>query len=514
MKIDNVPLSRKLWLTVIVTLLAMLVVTQWTQYRVRQTDRDAADRLEHQQELISLVSAWITMSAGNTNASLAAMASGEPAVERLMQDRMKANRGAGDELEERVQRAVTTGADKEAMAGILQRRAVVKDLLKQASDLKQSDTAAVLPFLASRFWPAVMARQEAMKYLLVVQHQQRDAVKAEAEAQVKHALVVGAISIALVAGLSLLWAAVLVRSINRPLQEAVRLAEDVAAGKLVHAAAPDRRDEIGRLLQAMSHMSGQLRSVVVDVRQGVGSVATASSQIAAGNLDLSTRTEQTASNLQQTVASLEQLAGTVTQTAEVAQQASRLADSAAESATRGGAVVAEVVSTMDRISEASRKIGDIIGVIDGIAFQTNILALNAAVEAAQAGEQGRGFAVVAGEVRTLAQRSAEAAKAIKGLIGNSVDAVKAGSLQVGQSSEVMVEIVANVRCVSDLITEMARATEKGRHDIRQVSSAVESIDQMTQQNAALVEQSSAAAMSLRDQATRLSEAVAIFQVEA
>jgi len=512
MKINNVPLSRKLWITVVTVLVTMLAVSQWTQYRIRFAEREAAERLEHHQELISLVSAWITMSLGNTNASLAAMASSEPAVERLMQERMKSNRKAGDELEELVQKAVSTDADKQAMEEIMRHRAVVKNLLKQAAELKKSDATAVPTFLETKFLPAVLARQEAMKGLLTVQNEQRDTVKAEAEARVQRAVLVGRLCVAAVAALTLLWASILVRSISRPLRHAVLVAEAVAAGDLTHKVTEERGDEIGRLLQAMTHMADRLRSVVGDVRTGVGSVASASSEIAAGNLDLSNRTEQTASNLQQTASNLEQLAGTVTQTAEVAHQATRLANSAAESASRGGAVVADVVTSMERISDASRRISDIIGTIDGIAFQTNILALNAAVEAARAGEQGRGFAVVAGEVRTLAKRSADAAKEIKLLIGNSVETVKIGATQVGQSREVMDEIVVNVRKVSELIAEMAQATDKGRQDIREVSSAVESIDQMTQQNAALVEQSSAAAASLRDQAARLSEAVAVFQV--
>jgi len=514
MKFHDVPLSRKLWLTVITVLLAMLAVTQWTQHRVRASDRDAAQQLDHQQALVRLVSAWITMSLGNTNASLAAMASGEPAVERMMQDRMKANRGASDALEEQVQQAVTTDADRAAMADILQRRAVVKDLLKQAAELKQRDPAAVRPFLESTFWPAVLARQEAMQGLLAVQERQRDAVKVAAQARADGTLVVGGLWTAAVAALSLLWAALLVRSIHRPMQQAVRLAEDVAAGQLAHAAPPARGDEIGRLLVAMVHMSERLRSVVADVRTGVGTVASASSEIAAGNLDLSNRTEQTAADLQRTAANLEQLTRTASETADVARQASRLAGSAAESAQRGGAVVDGVVDSMDRIADASRRIGNIIGTIDSIAFQTNILALNAAVEAARAGEQGRGFAVVAGEVRTLAQRSAEAAKEIKGLIGDSVDAVTAGSRQVDQSRDVMTEIVASVRRVSDLMDGMTRATDEGRDGIREVGAAVDSIDRMTQQNAALVEESSAAALALRDQAARLSEAVAVFRVEA
>ncbi|WP_235582356.1 methyl-accepting chemotaxis protein, partial [Rhizobacter sp. Root16D2] len=233
-----------------------------------------------------------------------------------------------------------------------------------------------------------------------------------------------------------------------------------------------------------------------------------------GNQDLSARTEQTASNLQQAASSMEQLTGTVKQSADSARQANQLASSAAEVAARGGSVVAQVVTTMDEINASSKKINDIIGVIDGIAFQTNILALNAAVEAARAGEQGRGFAVVASEVRSLAQRSAQAAKEIKGLIGASVDRVEAGSRLVADAGTTMNEIVGSVQRVSDIIGEITAASSEQSDGIGQINTTVTQLDQMTQQNSALVEESAAAAESLRDQAQRLSQAVGAFRFEA
>jgi methyl-accepting chemotaxis protein len=264
----------------------------------------------------------------------------------------------------------------------------------------------------------------------------------------------------------------------------------------------------------MHEMQQSLRRVVSQVRASSDSIATGSSQIATGNADLSQRTEEQASNLQQTAASMEQLTATVQTNADTARQATQLAGSAAAAAGQGGAVVAQVVQTMDGITASSRKIADIIGVIDGIAFQTNILALNAAVEAARAGEQGRGFAVVATEVRTLAQRSAAAAKEIKTLIGDSVEKVEAGSQQVHQAGRVMEDLVAQVGRVNDLIGEMCSATTEQTQGIGQIGHAVSQLDQVTQQNAALVEESAAAAESLNQQAARLVAAVSVFRLEA
>ncbi|WP_210543156.1 methyl-accepting chemotaxis protein [Rhodoferax sp. PAMC 29310] len=302
------------------------------------------------------------------------------------------------------------------------------------------------------------------------------------------------------------------RSVSRPLGELTAAVTAVAHGDLTQSFHTTRQDEIGTLVNEVEGMRQRYLSILGQVREAVESVGTASAEIASGNQDLSVRTEQTASNLQRTAASMDQLTGTVKQSADAARQANQLANTAATVAARGGSAVGEVVSTMNDINQSSRKIADIVGVIDSIAFQTNILALNAAVEAARAGEQGRGFAVVASEVRSLAQRSAEAAREIKTLIGASVEKVESGSRQVQTAGQTMDEIVGSVQRVSDIIGEITAASLEQSEGIDAVNGAIGQLDQMTQQNAALVEQSAAAAESLRDQANRLTEAVAVFKL--
>jgi methyl-accepting chemotaxis protein len=304
----------------------------------------------------------------------------------------------------------------------------------------------------------------------------------------------------------------LARSMQRRLNEVEEELASIASGDLTRSLTSDRDDEIGRLIVAVNRTRDGLAHVVSQVRASTENIASSSSEIATGNLDLSQRTEETSSNLQRTASSMQQLTGTVRQSADAANQANKLASSASAVASRGGVVVSQVVSTMNDISTASRKIGDIIGVIDGIAFQTNILALNAAVEAARAGEQGRGFAVVAGEVRTLAQRSAAAAKEIKALIGSSVERVETGGRLVQDAGTTMNEIVTSVQLVSTIVGEITAAASEQSAGIGQVNGAVNELDRMTQQNAALVEQSAAAAESLKDQAQRLAGVVSTFRL--
>ena len=333
---------------------------------------------------------------------------------------------------------------------------------------------------------------------------------ATAEQQLKWLMGVTVLSVLAAVGLGVAFA----RSLIHPLVYAARVADRITGGDLSESIQVTGKDESARALTSLHSMQARLRELVGQISATSESIGTASAEIASGNQDLSARTEQAASNLEETAASMEELTSTVRQSADAARQANQLASSAAEIAARGGRVVGQVVTTMDEINHSSKKISDIIGVIDGIAFQTNILALNAAVEAARAGEQGRGFAVVAGEVRNLAQRSAEAAKEIKGLISTSVDKVETGSRLVADAGQTMSEIVGSIQRVSDIVGEITAAAGEQSDGIGQVNTAVNQLDQMTQQNAALVEESAAAAESLKDQAARLSQVVSAFRIDA
>jgi methyl-accepting chemotaxis protein len=344
---------------------------------------------------------------------------------------------------------------------------------------------------------------------------QLDVAKAEYDSSqnvyqwVRNSCIAGIVFGVILAALVGWW---LVQAITRPLDAAVKIASGVAGGDLTQKIEARSNDETGQLMFALKNMNDSLVQIVSRVRSGTDAMGTASAQIAAGNQDLSSRTEQQASSLEETASSLEELTSTVKQNADNATQANKLAQSASDVANRGGAVVSQVVDTMGSINDSSKKIADIISVIDGIAFQTNILALNAAVEAARAGEQGRGFAVVAAEVRTLAQRSAAAAKEIKELINDSVEKVDAGTKLVDQAGETMHEIVESIQRVTDIMSEITAASQEQTSGIDQINQAVTQMDQVTQQNAALVEEAAAAAEAMREQAGGLAQAVGVFQL--
>jgi len=303
------------------------------------------------------------------------------------------------------------------------------------------------------------------------------------------------------------------RSVTGPIREAVGVAEALAKGDLTQKIEAKSKDETGQLLTALGNTVTQLKGIMGGIKESTDTIGTASSQIAQGNADLSQRTEEQASSLEETASSMEELTSTVKQNAENAKQANQLAAGASDVAVKGGAVVKQVVDTMSAISESSKKIADIIGVIDGIAFQTNILALNAAVEAARAGEQGRGFAVVASEVRNLAQRSAAAAKEIKALIGDSVEKVGTGTKLVDEAGQTMQEIVSSVKRVTDIMAEITAASQEQSSGIEQVNTAITQMDEVTQQNAALVEEAAAAAESMQEQAEQLAQAVSVFKLD-
>lgn len=361
--------------------------------------------------------------------------------------------------------------------------------------------------------PRLDAMQTTINQLTALQKSVVDHSSAELQAQLRAAgiliLTLGVLSVLCSVGFSW-W---VTRSITRPIDQAVTLAQTVASGDLSSPRTDCHKDECGQLLTALHDMNTSLTGIVTQVRVGASSLATATSQIASGNMDLSSRTEEQASALEETAASMEQLTATIKQNFDSSSHANRLAETASEVAAKGGSVVSQVVHTMEAINKSSAKIADIIGVIDAIAFQTNILALNAAVEAARAGEQGRGFAVVASEVRSLAGRSALAAKEIKTLISDSVGNVKDGCQLVEQAGSTMDEIVVHVRRVADLMREIATVGQEQGLGIEQVNEAVSQMDIVTQQNAALVEESAAAAKSIEHQAGQLLETVSAFKLE-
>ena len=513
MKFNNMPVARKLWLLLAGLMLAMLALMAGLLQYVSYVDADVARVVQFNEDRMTMALRWKGMTELSVERAAISAVSSDAALVNRLQQQIKAGVEGISKIQKQVTEAAFSPEDKQQLERIAAERAIVLKFNAQAQDARSAgDLAAAQKIVDEQLLPAVAKYTGAQDAFVDLQELQRDRAKANGASRQSRAQWLGAALAAVVLLVSGVLAMLMVRSITGPLQRAVGLAGVIAAGDLTADVHDDRKDELGDLLRSLSAMAARLRGVVGEVRGGVESVSAASSQIATGNQDLSARTEQTAANLEETAASMEELTATVTQSADTARQANQLAGSAAQAAARGGEVVGQVVASMQQITDSSRKIADIIGVIDGIAFQTNILALNAAVEAARAGEQGRGFAVVAGEVRSLAQRSAEAAKEIKLLITTSVDNVQSGSKQVEQAGRSMEEIVSSVRRVSDLIGEITASSTEQRDGIGQVNQAVSQLDQMTQQNAALVEESSAAALAMQDQARRLSEVVAVFKL--
>nr|WP_289623126.1 methyl-accepting chemotaxis protein [Trinickia mobilis] len=427
--------------------------------------------------------------------------------------RIDTNKKTIDVALETLDKLVYSPEGKLLLAKIRESRAAyVTSFSKVAQLLAEQKRDEATSMMSGETLPALDVLQTDTTALVDLQKRRMEASGAEAQQNIESArnLMIGLGAAAVLIGIGL--AHFITRSITRPLQEAVLIAQAVASGDLTSSIRTQARDETGQLLQALKDMNESLKKIVGDVRTGTDTIATASSQIAGGNLDLSSRTEEQASSLEETVASMHELTSTVKQNADNALQANQLAVSAAEVASKGGSVILQVVDTMGSINESANRIVDIIGVIDGITFQTNILALNAAVEAAHAGEQGRGFAVVAAEVRNLAQRSAAAAKEIKTLIDDSVDKVDAGSKLVAQAGATMDEIVASVQRVTDIMGEITAASQAQSTGIEQINQAMSQMDDVTQQNAALVEEAAAAAQSLEEQAMKLDEMVSVFKV--
>ncbi len=496
MRLQNLGIARKLWLGVIFLIAANVVIVGFSGIRTAKLTASFDAAFAQLDTKLAAAQDWASRSEAEANRA-AVLGHTPGAIDPLAAAREQ-NQAQLVTLRQQLDGLPLDEADRAQLARIDAAQAQFTQALAHPEQIE----------------PALKAYTEALREFSAMQPRAATALRHQfGEARRGTVLIAGVMALA-VMGTMVLSAALLIRSIRRPLNTAVAAAAQMAAGDLRVHVSSQASDEIGQLLNSLGTLSSSLNRLVGDVRLTTDSIYTASNEIAVGNQDLSNRTEQTAANLEETASSMIELTGNVHESANAAQQAHALVEQASSTARRGGEVMDRVVNNMDGIAQASRKINDIIGVIDGIAFQTNILALNAAVEAARAGEQGRGFAVVAGEVRTLAQRSADAAREIKSLIGASVTQVESGTQLVQDAGKTMQEIVNDVVRVSSVISEISAAAAEQSSSIGQINQAVSHLDQMTQQNAALVEESTAAAASLTEQAHRLSSAINAFQTDA
>ena len=508
----NLKIATRLWLPTFAMIGVLAVAAVATSALTRDKIDQADAELRAQEAKLIDAASWQGLTSTNASRVVASVLSEDEALSQAFKPEIEATTAAISEIQKRIEAAATASDEVAALAKVAEaRKAYIAARTEAINARAKGDAVAARTTLMQKVQPALTSYLASQQAFAALQVQHGQAVRARVGEDRMRTVwaVVG--MIALVVGGLALSTVLQVRAICRPMGELQAIARRIGEGDLAVDIDHLRNDEIGQVMQSLASMRDALRGIVGQVRLAADSIQVASSEVAAGNGDLSHRTEQAASQLQQTASSMEQLTGNVRQSADAAAQANQLAASATSVAQRGGAVVAQVVSTMDEINTSSKRIADIIGTIDGIAFQTNILALNAAVEAARAGEQGRGFAVVAGEVRSLAQRSAEAAREIKSLIGTSVERVEAGARLVQDAGSTMGEIVTSVQRVSDIINEITAASSEQSQGIGQVNQAVGSLDQMTQQNAALVEQSAAAAESLREQAGKLGQVMQVFR---
>jgi methyl-accepting chemotaxis protein len=505
-------IATRLWIPVIV--MAVMTVLMSTGAAVRTKALLAVSQVtqEKQQQRFELALRWRGLTEANASRVQGGLAANDMAVTDALKADIARTTDTISEVQKQLEALADDDADKAAMATVAERRKAYIAARNEAMKLKaDGQVDASHAALKQKVVPSIEQYLEAQQAFIKLQQTKATALREAAGAERMRTVWGVAAVMSIIVLLLAVATAYFVRTISTPLKQLVVQAGRIGDGDLSDHAQAVRNDEIGEVQQALAQMTASLRTMMMGFRSSAEAMQTASAEIASGNTDLSHRTEQTASNLQQAASSLAQLTGTVQQSADSARTANQLAGSAAEVAQRGGAVVGQVVGTMGAIDASAKKINDIIGVIDSIAFQTNILALNAAVEAARAGEQGRGFAVVASEVRALAQRSAGAAREIKGLIGDSVSKVEAGSQLVREAGETMQEIVASVQRVSDIISEISASTVEQSQGISSVNGAVAQLDQMTQQNAALVEESAASAESVNEQARKLTELVAHFR---
>jgi methyl-accepting chemotaxis protein len=512
MNFNNMRVATKLWLGVVLIVAALVALLGMASVRGSAAQEQMDTTYAELGNRVVAASKWSTLTQINATRVLAVITSTDPATDAVFKDLIAETTTQISEVQKAIDGMALDKEEKAQMEKIAATRKTVITIRDAARKLKaDGKPEEALKLVNSDYLPAQKIYQGALRELVEMAEKAKANFLTEiAETRALTLKLSIALAMAVLAGIAI-GAAFLIRSIKKPLAQANFLAAQIAKGDLSQDIVVDRTDEFGELMRSLSTMSESLQTMVSQVRDSTDSIANFSGEIATGNNELAARTEQAASNLQSTASSMGQLTHTVQQSADNARTASALAASASSVAERGGTVVQEVVTTMQDINTSSKKISDIIGVIDAIAFQTNILALNAAVEAARAGEQGRGFAVVASEVRSLAQRSAEAAKEIKGLIGASVERVESGTRLVSNAGTTMSDIVQSVRRVADVIGEITAAATEQSAGIAIVNQAVGNLDQMTQQNAALVEESAAAAESLRDLSTNLAQVVAVFK---
>ncbi len=514
MKFKDLRISTRLGLGFAVMLLLVACMAGIGLWRLANVSQATESMMTQALTKERLAGEWQSTLRSTSVATIAMIKAPDAALEAYFAKLQSTGMERISSVQKEFQSKLSTPEEKALYEQVMVARTKVREIVTNLTMLKdRGRIEEAQKMVDTTFSEALAAYGSAVDKLDQHQHDEIDAAARDiAEDYVSgRIMLLSLAAVAVVLGALFAWR--LSAGIVRPLRHAVEAAETVAAGDLRLDIRVESRDEAGQLMQALKNMNMSLAKVVGEVRLGTDTIATASSQIASGNQDLSSRTEEQASSLEQTAASMEELTSTVKQNADNARQANQLAVSASEVATKGGMVVSQVVDTMESINASSRKVVEIIGVIDGIAFQTNILALNAAVEAARAGEQGRGFAVVASEVRSLAQRSAAAAKEIKALIGDSVEKVEEGSRQVEEAGRTMNEIVGSVKRVTDIMGEITAASQEQTSGIEQINQAITQMDQVTQQNAALVEEASAAAQSLQEQAGSLVQTVGIFKLD-
>ncbi|WP_426088134.1 methyl-accepting chemotaxis protein [Janthinobacterium sp. PSPC1-1] len=509
----NVSIGVRLGSGFAVILLFSMIITGISVWRLHDVASATRTMMEEPLAKERYISDWYTRIDSAVRRTIAIARSSDTSLSGYFAEESKVSSASSAVLQKKIAALLKDPQEQAMFASLLELREVYVGSRDQVYKLKgESQAEAANEVFEKTFVPAAAKYQKMVYGLLEHQRATIDATarKIDDIASTSRNLLLLLSTLALAFGVVCAW--LLTMGIVRPLRTAVDIARKVADGDLTAQIDASAKDETGQLLLALKDMNTSLLNIVGEVRSGTDSIATSSTQIAAGNQDLSSRTEEQAGSLEETASSMEELTSTVKQNADNARQANQLAASAAQVAVKGGEVVAQVVGTMQSINASSNKIVDIISVIDGIAFQTNILALNAAVEAARAGEQGRGFAVVASEVRNLAQRSASAAKEIKTLIGASVEQVNAGSMLVAQAGSTMNDIVDSVQRVSDIITEITAASSEQSVGIDEINRAIGQMDAVTQQNAALVEESAAAAESMQHQAHNLAQVVSVFKL--